>query len=72
MGRELGWRDLEIVREPSGRPTSCCTAARSSTAKSRGVAEIHGQPFPYHRLRRGQCRYCWIAAKKHKDPRRKL
>ena len=41
IGRELGWRDLEIVREPSGQPTVQLHGRAEAYAKSRGVQAIH-------------------------------
>ena len=41
IGRELGWRDLEIIREPSGAPKVKLHGRAESYAKSRGVREIH-------------------------------
>jgi holo-[acyl-carrier protein] synthase len=41
IGRELGWRDLEIVREPSGQPRVVLHGRAEAYAKTRGVKEIH-------------------------------
>jgi len=41
IGREIGWRDLEIVREPSGQPRVVLHGRAIDYAKSRGVREIH-------------------------------
>ncbi len=41
IGREIGWRDLEIVREPGGRPLVVLHGRSVEYAKSRGVREIH-------------------------------
>ena len=41
IGRELGWRDLEIVREPSGAPKVLLHGRAEAYAKARGVQEIH-------------------------------
>lgn len=38
IGHEMGWRDLEIVREVTARPRSGCTAARKATRKREGFA----------------------------------
>jgi holo-[acyl-carrier protein] synthase len=40
IGRELGWRDLEIVREPSGRPRVELHGRAAAYAKTRGVLEV--------------------------------
>ena len=41
IGREIGWRDLEIVREPSGAPKVVLHGRAEEYAKKRGVKEIH-------------------------------
>ena len=41
IGREIGWRDMEIVREASGRPLVVLHGRGVEYAKSRGVREIH-------------------------------
>jgi holo-[acyl-carrier protein] synthase len=41
IGRELGWRDLEIVREPSGAPRVQLHGRAEAYAKTRGVQAIH-------------------------------
>jgi holo-[acyl-carrier protein] synthase len=41
IGRELGWRDLEIIREASGQPKVVLHGRAVSFAQSRGVHEIH-------------------------------
>ncbi|HEY0257404.1 MAG TPA: holo-ACP synthase, partial [Candidatus Methylacidiphilales bacterium] len=41
IGRELGWRDLEIVREPSGAPRVRLHGRAETYAKQRGVSEVH-------------------------------
>jgi holo-[acyl-carrier protein] synthase len=41
IGRELGWRDLEIIREPSGAPRVQLHGRAEAYAKSRGVQAIH-------------------------------
>ncbi len=41
IGRELGWRDLEIVREASGAPQVRLHGRAEIYAKSRGVQAIH-------------------------------
>jgi holo-[acyl-carrier protein] synthase len=41
IGRELGWRDLEIVREPSGAPRVRLHGRAEAYAKSRGVQVVH-------------------------------
>lgn len=41
IGRELGWRDLEITREPSGQPKVQLHGRAETYAKTRGVREIH-------------------------------
>jgi holo-[acyl-carrier protein] synthase len=40
IGRELGWRDLEIVREPTGRPRVELHGRAAAYAKTRGVREV--------------------------------
>lgn len=41
IGREIGWRDLEIVREKSGAPRVQLHGRAETYAKTRGVQEIH-------------------------------
>jgi holo-[acyl-carrier protein] synthase len=41
IGREIGWRDMEIVREPGGQPRVVLHGRAVEYAKSRGVQEIH-------------------------------
>jgi holo-[acyl-carrier protein] synthase len=41
IGRELGWRDLEIVREPGGAPRVQLHGRAEAYAHSRGVQAIH-------------------------------
>ena len=41
IGREIGWRDLEIIREPSGAPKVVLHGRAEEYAKKRGVKEIH-------------------------------
>jgi holo-[acyl-carrier protein] synthase len=41
IGKEIGWRDMEIVREPSGQPRVVLHGRAIEYAKSRGVLEIH-------------------------------
>ena len=41
IGKEIGWRDMEIVREPGGQPRVVLHGRAIEYAKSRGVLEIH-------------------------------
>jgi holo-[acyl-carrier protein] synthase len=41
IGRELGWRDIEIVREPGGQPRVQLHGRAADYAKARGVQAIH-------------------------------
>jgi holo-[acyl-carrier protein] synthase len=41
IGREIGWRDLEIVREPSGQPRVLLHGRAVAYAQSRGVVQLH-------------------------------
>jgi holo-[acyl-carrier protein] synthase len=41
IGRELGWRDLEIVRESSGAPRVQLHGRAEAYAKARGVQAVH-------------------------------
>jgi holo-[acyl-carrier protein] synthase len=41
IGRELGWRDLEIVREPSGQPRVVLHGRAQQYAEERGARDIH-------------------------------
>ena len=43
IGREIGWRDLEIVREPSGAPKVVLHGRAEEYAKKRGVKEIQSR-----------------------------
>ena len=41
IGKEIGWRDLEIVREPGGAPKVRLHGRAEDYAKMRGVQEVH-------------------------------
>ncbi len=41
IGHEMGWRDLEIVREPNGAPRVVLHGRAAAHAKERGVEAIH-------------------------------
>lgn len=41
IGRELGWRDLEIVREATGAPRVQLHGRAEAYAKARGVVTVH-------------------------------
>jgi len=41
IGREMGWRDLEIIREPSGAPQVRLHGRAEAFAKTRNVQAIH-------------------------------
>lgn len=41
IGHEMGWRDLEIVREPGGAPRVVLHGRAETYAKVRGVQGIH-------------------------------
>jgi holo-[acyl-carrier protein] synthase len=41
IGHEMGWRDLEIVREPSGQPRVVLHGKAEAHAKARGVQAVH-------------------------------
>jgi holo-[acyl-carrier protein] synthase len=41
IGRELGWRDMEIIRETSGAPKVQLHGRAEAFAKARGVQTIH-------------------------------
>jgi holo-[acyl-carrier protein] synthase len=41
IGAEMGWRDLEIVREPSGLPRVQLHDRAQAFAEKRGVTAIH-------------------------------
>ena len=41
IGRDLGWRDMEIVREPSGAPHVRLHGRAEIYAKQRGVVAVH-------------------------------
>ena len=40
IGRELGWRDLEIVRAPNGAPGVRLHGRAGALAKARGVTQV--------------------------------
>jgi holo-[acyl-carrier protein] synthase len=40
IGRDLGWRDLEIVRAPGGAPSVRLHGRAETHAKSRGVIQV--------------------------------
>ena len=40
IGRELGWKDLEITREPNGRPRVRLHGRAENYASARGVREV--------------------------------
>ena len=37
----IEWRDIEVVREPTGRPTLCLTGRAAEVAADRGIAVWH-------------------------------
>ena len=41
IGHEMGWRDLEIVREPGGAPRVVLHGRAEAFAKVRGVQAVH-------------------------------
>ncbi len=41
IGIEMGWKDLEIVREPNGAPRVCLHGRAEAFAKSKGVEKVH-------------------------------
>ena len=41
IGREMGWRDLEIVREPGGAPKVVLHGKAAAFAKARGAQAVH-------------------------------
>ena len=41
IGHEMGWRDLEIVRETGGAPKVRLHGRAEAYAKARGVQEVH-------------------------------
>jgi holo-[acyl-carrier protein] synthase len=41
IGKEIGWRDMEIVREPSGAPRVKLHGRAEAYAKAKGVREVH-------------------------------
>jgi holo-[acyl-carrier protein] synthase len=41
IGHQMGWRDLEIIREPSGAPRVQLHGKAEAYAKSRGVQAVH-------------------------------
>ena len=41
IGHEMGWRDLEIVREPGGAPRVVLHGKAEAHAKARGVQAVH-------------------------------
>jgi holo-[acyl-carrier protein] synthase len=41
IGREMGWRDLEIIREPSGAPRVVLHGKAEAFAQARGMQAIH-------------------------------
>jgi len=41
IGHEMGWRDLEIVRESNGAPRVVLHGRASAYAKTRGVQVVH-------------------------------
>ncbi len=41
IGHQMGWKDLEIVRQPSGAPRLQLHGKAAAYAKVRGVQEIH-------------------------------
>jgi holo-[acyl-carrier protein] synthase len=41
IGHEMGWRDLEIVREPGGAPRVQLHGKAEAYAKVRGVRTVH-------------------------------
>lgn len=41
IGHEMGWRDLEIIREPSGAPKVLLHGRAEAYAKTKGVQAVH-------------------------------
>jgi holo-[acyl-carrier protein] synthase len=41
IGHEMGWRDLEIVRESNGQPRVVLHGKAEAHAKARGVQAVH-------------------------------
>ena len=41
IGHEMGWRDLEIVREPGGAPRVVLHGKAEAHAKARGIQAVH-------------------------------
>lgn len=41
IGAAMGFQDIEVVNEPSGRPTVVLHGTAAATSTARGVAEIH-------------------------------
>jgi holo-[acyl-carrier protein] synthase len=41
IGREMGWRDLEIVREPGGAPRVVLHGKAAAYAQARGAQAVH-------------------------------
>jgi len=41
IGHTMGWRDIEIVREPSGQPRVVLHGKAEAHAKERGVQTVH-------------------------------
>jgi len=41
IGREMGWREVEIVREASGAPRVVLHGKAEALARARGVVEVH-------------------------------
>jgi holo-[acyl-carrier protein] synthase len=40
IGREMGWRDIEVLRDDRGRPTIALHEAAMTTARLRGVRQV--------------------------------
>ncbi len=40
IGREMGWRDIEVLRDDRGRPTIALYNAGMTTARLRGVRQV--------------------------------
>jgi len=40
-GRHVGWLDVEVVREPDGRPTVRLLGKAAATAAAAGVTRVH-------------------------------
>lgn len=41
IGEACGWRDIDIIRWPSGQPSVTLSGAAAKTAESRGIKKIH-------------------------------